>query len=326
MRNDISTPKASPFLEQVRQVILCKHYSIKTEHTYLRWIKNFIHFHNKRHPLDMGADEVGAYLNHLAIDRHVAPATQRTALNALVFMYREVLKRPIEEAISFTYANKPPRIPTVFSHQEASAVLEQLEGHHYVMAALLYGAGLRVMECVRLRIKDVDFNLKQLIVRNGKGNKDRVTPLPEKIIPRLQQAIAHAQKLHAYDLAEGYGAVYLPYALSRKYPSAATEPAWQYVFPARQRAVDPRSEIVRRHHIGEQSLQRAVKRAIKLAGIDKQASCHTFRHSFATRLLEMNYDIRTVQTLLGHADVKTTEIYTHVVGRGALAVTSPLDI
>ena len=326
MRNDISTPNTSPFLEQVRQVILCKHYSIKTEHTYLRWIKNFIHFHNKRHPLDMGADEVGAYLNHLAIDRHVAPATQRTALNALVFMYREVLKRPIEEAISFTYANKPPRIPTVFSHQEASAVLAQLEDHYYVMAALLYGAGLRVMECVRLRIKDVDFNLKQLVVRNGKGNKDRVTPLPEKIIPRLQQAIAHAKKLQAYDLAEGYGAVYLPYALSRKYPNAATELAWQYVFPARQRAVDPRSEIVRRHHIGEQSLQRAVKRAIKLAGIDKQASCHTFRHSFATRLLEMNYDIRTVQTLLGHADVKTTEIYTHVIGRGALAVTSPLDI
>lgn len=326
MRNDISTPKSSPFLEQVRQVILCKHYSIKTEHTYLRWIKNFIHFHNKRHPQDMGPDEIGAYLNHLAIDRGVAPATQRTALNALVFLYREVLKRPIEEAISFTYANKPPRIPTVFSHQEASAVLEQLEGRHYLMAALLYGAGLRVMECVRLRIKDVDFNVKQLVVRDGKGNKDRVTPLPEKIIPLLQKAIEHAQKLHNYDLAEGYGEVYLPYALYRKYPNAATELAWQYVFPAKQRAVDPRSEIIRRHHIGEQSLQRAVKRAIKLAGIHKQASCHTFRHSFATRLLEMNYDIRTVQTLLGHADVKTTEIYTHVVGRGALAVTSPLDI
>ena len=326
MRNDISIPKSSPFLEQVRQVILCKHYSIKTEHTYLRWIKNFIHFHNKRHPLDMGADEVGAYLNHLAIDRHVAPATQRTALNALVFLYREVLKQPIEEAISFTYANKAPRIPTVFSHQEASAVLEQLEDRHYVMAALLYGAGLRVMECVRLRVKDVDFNVKQLVVRNGKGNKDRVTPLPEKIIPLLQQAIEHAQQLHAYDLAEGYGEVYLPYALSRKYPNAATELAWQYVFPASQRAVDPRSEIIRRHHVGEQSLQRAVKQAIKRAGIHKQASCHTFRHSFATRLLEMNYDIRTVQTLLGHADVKTTEIYTHVVGRGALAVTSPLDI
>jgi integron integrase len=241
-------------------------------------------------------------------------------------MYREVLKRPIEEAISFTYANKPPRIPTVFSHQEASAVLEQLEDRHYIMAALLYGAGLRVMECVRLRIKDVDFSLKQLVVRNGKGNKDRVTPLPEKIIPLLQQAIEHAQRLHVYDLSEGYGEVYLPYALSRKYPNAATELAWQYVFPARQRAVDPRSELIRRHHVGEQSLQRAVKRAIKRAGIHKQASCHTFRHSFATRLLEMNYDIRTVQTLLGHADVKTTEIYTHLVGRGALAVTSPLDI
>ena len=326
MRNEISTPKSSPFLEQVRQVILCKHYSIKTEHTYLRWINNFIHFHNKRHPQDMGADEVGAYLNHLAIDRCVAPATQRTALNALVFLYREVLKRPIEEAISFTYANKAPRIPTVFSHQEASAVLAQLKGRHYVMAALLYGAGLRVMECVRLRIKDVDFNVKQLVVRNGKGNKDRVTPLPEKIIPHLQKAIEHAQQLHTYDLAEGCGEVYLPYALHRKYPNAATELAWQYVFPAGHRAVDPRSEVIRRHHIGEQSLQRAVKGAIKRSGIHKQASCHTFRHSFATRLLEMNYDIRTVQTLLGHADVKTTEIYTHVVGRGALAVTSPLDI
>ncbi len=326
MRNDISTPKASPFLEQVRQVILCKHYSIKTEHTYLRWIKNYIHFHNKRHPQDMGANEIGTYLNHLAIDRHVAPATQRTALNALVFMYREVLKQPVDDAISFKYSQKAPRIPTVFSHQEASTVLEQLEGRHYVMAALLYGAGLRVMECVRLRIKDVDFTLKQLVVRNGKGSKDRVTPLPEKTIPHLRQAIAQAQKLHSYDVDEGYGEVYLPFALSRKYPNAATELAWQYVFPASQRAVDPRSEIIRRHHIGEQSLQRAVKQAIKRAGIHKQASCHTFRHSFATRLLEMNYDIRTVQTLLGHADVKTTEIYTHVVGRGALAVTSPLDI
>ena len=253
-------------------------------------------------------------------------ATQRTALNALVFMYSEVLKRPIEESIAFTYAHKTPRIPTVFSHQKASAVLEQLEGQHYAMAALLYGAGLRVMECVRLRIKDVDFTLKQLVVRNGKGGKDRATPLPEKIAPLLQQAIEQAQKLHAYDLSEGYGAVYLPFALARKYSNAATELAWQYVFPARQRAVDPRSELIRRHHVGEQSLQLAVKRAIKRAGIHKQASCHTFRHSFAARLLEMNYDIRTVQTLLGHANVKTTEIYTHVVGRGALAVTSPLDI
>ena len=326
MRNDISTPQTSPFLEQVRQVVRCKNYSIKTEHTYLQWIRSYIHFHKKRHPQDMGANEVGAYLNHLAIERNVAPSTQRTALNALIFMYREVLKQPIEEAIDFSYSRKAPRIPTVFSHQEASAVLAQLQGMHYVMAALLYGSGLRVMECVRLRVKDVDFNVKQLIVRNGKGSKDRVTPIPEKLIPNLQNAIEQVQRLHDYDVSEGFGAVYLPHALDRKYPNAATELAWQYVFPAKHRAVDPRSEIIRRHHVGEQSLQRSVKRAIKQAGIHKQASCHTFRHSFATRLLEMNYDIRTVQTLLGHADVKTTEIYTHVVGRGALAVTSPLDM
>ena len=326
MHNEISLPQASPFLEQVRQVIRCKNYSIKTEKTYLTWIRSFIYFHNKRHPKDMGANEVGAYLSHLAVERNVAPSTQRTALNALVFMYRDVLNNPMEDSINFSYSQKAPRIPTVFTHQEACAVLEQLRSKNYLMAALLYGAGLRVMECVRLRIKDIDFALRQLIVRNGKGNKDRVTPIPEKIIPDLKHAIEHAQKLHDYDLSEGYGEVFLPYALDRKYPSAATELAWQYIFPAGHRSVDPRSGLVRRHHVGEQSLQRAVKKAIKKAGIQKQASCHTFRHSFATRLLEMNYDIRTVQTLLGHADVKTTEIYTHVIGRGALAVTSPLDL
>ena len=326
MYNEISLPQSSPFLEQVRQLIRCKNYSIKTEKTYLHWIRSYIFFHNKRHPKDMGAAEVGAYLNYLAVEKNVAPSTQRTALNALVFMYRDVLNTPMDDAIDFKYSKKSPRIPTVFSHQEAYAVLGHLEGMHYIMAALLYGAGLRVMECVRLRVKDIDFALKQLIVRNGKGNKDRVTPIPKKIVDGLHKAIEHAEKLHNFDVSEGYGEVYLPHALDRKYPSAAKELAWQYVFPAAHRSVDPRSGVNRRHHVGERSLQRAVKQAIKLAGIRKQASCHTFRHSFATRLLEMNYDIRTVQTLLGHADVKTTEIYTHVLGRGALAVTSPLDI
>ena len=326
MRNEISLPQSSPFLESVRIVIRSKNYSIKTEHTYLKWVRHFIQFHNKRHPQDMGALEIESYLSHLAVERNVAPATQRVALNALVFMYRHVLQAPIEEKISFTYSQKAPRIPTVFSHDEACRVLDQLNGMHHTMAALLYGTGLRVMECTRLRIKDVDFALKQIIVRNGKGNKDRVAPIPTKITVDLQQAIEHAKKLHAFDLSEGHGEVYLPHALARKYPNAPKEIAWQYVFPAGKRSVDPRSSVIRRHHIGEQSLQRAVKQAIKNANIYKQASCHTFRHSFATRLLEMNYDIRTVQTLLGHSDVKTTEIYTHVVGRGALAVTSPLDI
>lgn len=326
MFSDISLPYSSPFLEQVRQVIRCKNYSIKTERTYITWIRHFINFHQKRHPGDMGVNEVEAFLNYLALERNVAPSTQRTALNALVFLYREVLKKPIEEQISFTYSKKSPRIPTVFSHAEACAVLAQLDGMNYLMAALLYGTGLRVMECVRLRIKDIDFGLNQLVVRNGKGNKDRVAPIPEKLTKDLRSTIEHAKKLHAFDISEGYGEVYLPYALERKYANAASEFAWQYVFPARQRSVDPRSGVIRRHHIGERSLQRAVKRAIGKAGIFKQASCHTFRHSFATRLLEMNYDIRTVQTLLGHSDVKTTEIYTHVVGRGALGVTSPLDI
>ncbi|HBC55792.1 MAG TPA: integron integrase, partial [Gammaproteobacteria bacterium] len=209
---------------------------------------------------------------------------------------------------------------------EANRVLAHLHGRHQLMAGLLYGAGLRVMECVRLRVKDVDFGLQQIIVREGKGNKERVVPLPTGLQTALRSAIQHVVKLHEFDLAEGFGDVYLPYSLARKYPRAGRELAWQYLFPADHRSVDPRSGVARRHHVGEQSLQRAVKKAIAKAHINKQASCHTFRHSFATRLLELNYDIRTVQTILGHADVKTTEIYTHVLGKGALAVTSPLDM
>lgn len=326
MHRDLSLPQSSPFLEQVRQVIRTKNYSIRTEQTYLKWIRSFIYFHKKRHPKEMGAAEIETYLSYLAVERSVAPATQRVALNALVFMYRYVLNDPLSDQINFKHSNKSPRIPTVFTHEEAKTVLEQLSGQHYLMAALLYGTGLRVMECVRLRIKDIDFGLRRIIVRDGKGGKDRCVPIPEKIQSHLMSAVTHVERLHEFDVCEGYGAVYLPYALERKYPNANKEIAWQYLFPAAQRSRDPRSGMMRRHHVGEQSLQRAVKKAIMKVGIKKQASCHTFRHSFATRLLEHHYDIRTVQTLLGHTDVRTTEIYTHVLGKGALAVTSPLDI
>ena len=326
MYRDLSLPQSSPFLEQVRQVMRAKHYSIRTEQTYLHWIRGFIIFHNKRHPSEMGAEEIQSYLSHLAIERHVAPATQKIALNALVFLYKQVLDYDLEGQIAFAYSKRSPRIPTVFTHEEANRVLAHLHGRHQLMAGLLYGAGLRVMECVRLRVKDVDFGLQQIIVREGKGNKERVVPLPTGLQTALRSAIQHVVKLHEFDLAEGFGDVYLPYSLARKYPRAGRELAWQYLFPADHRSVDPRSGVARRHHVGEQSLQRAVKKAIAKAHINKQASCHTFRHSFATRLLELNYDIRTVQTILGHADVKTTEIYTHVLGKGALAVTSPLDM
>lgn len=312
-------------LDQMRLVLRLKHLSVRTEHAYINWAKRFIVFHGKRHPKDMGAEEIRAFLTHLALHRHVAASTQNVALNALLFLYRDVLKQEFPDPGAFERAKRPRRLPTVFTQAEVAAILAQLAGVHYLMASLLYGAGLRLMECLRLRVKDVDCAYHQIVVRSGKGEQDRVTMLPRIIEDALQRHLAAVKRLHEADLAEGYGEVYLPYAFASKDHHAGTSWVWQYVFPASKRSVDPRSRVERRHHISETMLQRAVKDAIGQAGIPKRGSCHTLRHSFATHLLEAGYDIRTVQELLGHKDVKTTMIYTHALNRGAKAVRSPLD-
>lgn len=311
-------------LDQMRDVLQTQHYSIRTENAYVDWARRFILFHHKRHPKDMGQAEVEAFLTHLAVERHVAASTQNQALSALLFLYKAVLHQEIV-AVDAVRARKPKHLPTVLTKAEALRVLQAMVGVPQLMAKLLYGTGMRALECARLRVKDVDFAQRMLLVREGKGEKDRVTMLPEHVVAPLQEHLARVQQVHAADLAAGYGAVYLPYALERKYPNANREWGWQYVFPAKSRAVDPRTGHVRRHHMDESSLQKAVRAAARLAGIDKPATCHTFRHSFATHLLEAGYDIRTVQELLGHRDVKTTMIYTHVLNRGAKAVRSPLD-
>ncbi len=312
-------------LDQMRQVIRLKHMSIRTEEAYVGWVRRFILFHHKRHPTDMGAEEIRAFLIHLAVQGKVAASTQNGALNALVFLYRHVLKQPFPEIGEIERAKRPRRVPTVFTAEEATAVLAQLTGVHRLMATLLYGSGLRLMECVRLRVKDVDYAYHQIIVRDGKGEQDRITVLPRAVEEPLQRHLARIKLLHAEDLVEGYGEVYLPYALARKYPQAGTDWMWQYVFPAGRRGRDPRSGIERRHHRSASWLQKAVKQAIRRAGVQKHGSCHTFRHSFATHLLENGYDIRTVQELLGHKDVSTTMVYTHVLQRGGKGVRSPLD-
>ncbi len=312
-------------LDRVREAIRLKHYSIRTEEAYVYWIKRYIFFHNKRHPREMGAPEIEAFLTHLAVKENVAASTQNQALSALLFLYREVLHQDLDFPIDAVRAKRPKRLPTVLTREEVRKVLGQLSGTHRLMAQLLYGSGLRLMECVRLRVKDVDFAQHLIVVRDGKGEKDRVTMLPESLVESLQVHLQSVRLLHEEDLARGYGAVYLPYALERKYPNAGREWIWQYVFPASKLSKDPRSGEVRRHHIHESSLQKAVRKAAQLAGLPKRVTCHTFRHSFATHLLEAGYDIRTVQELLGHKDVRTTMIYTHVLNRGRLAVRSPLD-
>ena len=312
-------------LDQVQAVLRVKHYSIRTERVYLDWIKRYILFHDKTHPAQMGAAEVEAFLSHLAVAGRVAAATQNQAKSALLFLYREVLAVELPWLDNVTQAKMPQRLPVVLTASEVKSVLNRLEGTLWLMASLLYGGGLRLMECVRLRVKDVDFEMRQVTVREGKGFKDRVTMLPESSIAPLQAHLARVKALHDEDVAAGYGAVYLPYALDKKYPNAAKEWGWQYVFPARGLSLDPRSGVTRRHHVDEKSLQRAVKRAAQQAGIAKQVTPHTFRHSFATHLLQSGYDIRTVQELLGHKDVQTTMIYTHVLNRGGKGVQSPLD-
>ena len=273
----------------------------------------------------MGAPEIRAFLIQLAVQGQVAASTQNVALQALLFLYRHVLKQPFPALGEIEHAKKSRRVPVVFARQEVTKVLAQLVGIPHLMASLLYGAGLRLMECVRLRVKDIDFAYRQLTVRDGKGAQDRVTMLPQSLEEALQRQLARTKLLHEEDLAAGYGEVYLPYAFARKDPHAGTSWEWQYVFPASKRSIDPRSGQERRHHISETVLQKAVKQAIRQAGLDKRGSCHTLRHSFATHLLEDGYDIRTVQELLGHKDVRTTMIYTHVLQRGGRGVCSPLD-
>jgi integron integrase len=313
-------------LDLVRNTIRLKHYSIRTERAYIDWIRRFILFHHKRHPASMGAPEISAFLSHLAVEGKVAASTQTQALSAIVFLYREVLKRDVGSLGEVARAKRPERLPVVFSRAEVRGVLAHLDGAHWLMASLLYGAGLRLMECIRLRVKDIDFAYRQILVRDGKGQKDRVTMLPQALVEPLKHQLEKAKVLHEQDLTEGFGQVYPPFALDRKYAQASREWGWQYVFPARRRSIDPRSGKERRHHIDEKALQEAVKKAVRAANILKPGSCHTFRHSFATHLLEAGYDIRTVQELLGHKDVRTTMIYTHVLNRGGKGARSPLDM
>ena len=317
-------PKPEKLLDQVRDVLRLKHYSIRTENAYVDWIRRFILFHHRRHPSEMGAPEVQAFLTHLAVKENVAASTQNQALSALLFLYREVLHQDLGP-INALRAQKPKRLPTVLTREEVRRVITQMSGTHRLMAQLLYGAGLRLMECLRLRVKDIDFEYKTITVRDGKGEEDRVTMLPNSLIAPLQEHLQRVKRLHEEDLAKGYGAVYLSDALERKYPTANRDWLWQYVFPSDRLSVDPRSGVVRRHHLSESNLQRAVRQAAQKAGLQKRVTCHTLRHSFATHLLENGYDIRTVQELLGHKDVRTTMIYTHVLQRGGLAVRSPLD-
>lgn len=314
----------SPFLQEVRVAIRLRHYSIRTESCYLDWIKRFILFHGKRHPRDMADSEVRAFLTHLALNRNVAPATQNQALNALNFLYKVVLERPLGKSIGFTRAKKKQKLPVVLSRDEVHSLLRELNGQQWLAACLMYGSGLRLMECMRLRVMHLDFEHRAVRVINGKGGKDRVVTLADELVLPLRRHLEQVRNTHDKDLTDGYGEVYLPYALARKYPNAARQWAWQYIFPASQRSEDPRSAVMRRHHFGEQAVQRAIKQALHRAGIDKPASCHSLRHSFATHLLERGMDIRTVQEQLGHSDVRTTQIYTHVMNRGGNAVVSPL--
>ena len=321
----VPNPKAR-LLDQVREVLRLKHYSIRTEEAYVQWIKGSSFFHGKRYPKDMGARAIETFLTDLAVRGKVAASTQNQALNALVFLYKEVLHIDLGE-FEAVRAKRPQRLPVVLTKAEASKLLAAMKpGTVGLMVRLLYGTGMRLMECVRLRVKDVMFEENQIVVRDGKGAKDRVTMLPSSVKAELEAHLERVKLLHQSDLKAGGGEVYLPEALARKYSQAAREWGWQYVFPAVHFSLDPRSGKMRRHHASETSLQRALKEAVRLAGITKPANCHSLRHSFATRLLECGYDIRTVQELLGHKDVSTTQIYTHVMQKPGIGVRSPLDV
>jgi integron integrase len=312
-------------IDRFREAIRALHYSRRTEKTYWYWIRWFIFFHGKRHPAELGAAEVSAFLSWLATERNVAAATQSQALSALLFLYQRVLGEELPWLSDLVRAQRPVRLPTVLSEAEVRRLLMNVEGVGALMVGLLYGSGLRQIECLSLRMKDIDFPYRQILVRDGKGAKDRVTMLPENLVQPLQAHLGKMRLLHRRDLDEGYGEVSLPFALARKYPRAGCQWAWQFVFPSANRSVDPETGVIRRHHVHPDTLGRIVKRAAERAGIVKPVSCHTLRHSFATHLLERGHDIRTVQELLGHSDVSTTMIYTHVMNRGARGVKSPLE-
>ncbi|MGZ3621207.1 MAG: integron integrase [Usitatibacter sp.] len=323
---EIDAPQASPrLLEKLRQRIRFRHYSLRTERTYAHWVKRFVHFHDLRHPGEMGAAEVTAFLSSLATEGNVAASTQNQALSAILFLYKEVLGIELPWLDEVHRAKKPRRLPTVLTQSEVRSLLAHVEGVHGLLARLLYGTGMRLMEGVRLRVKDLDLERREVVVRHGKGGRDRVTVLPAALVPPLREHLSRIHEWFTADRAIGLAGVELPYAYERKNPSAGKRWGWQWVFPSHELSIDPRSGTKRRHHIYEQGLQRAIYRAAFAARIDKPVSSHTLRHSFATHLMEAGYDIRTVQELLGHKDVSTTMIYTHVLNRGGRGVVSPLD-
>ena len=319
-------PPPRKLLDRVRDRIRVKHYSYRTEETYVQWIRRFILFHNKRHPNEMGGDEVNGFLTHLAVNENVAASTQNQALSAILFLYREVLELELGLNLDAVRAKRPRSLPTVLTVAETLEILKNLTGIYQIIAKLLYGSGLRLNEALQLRVKDLDFAQQQIMVRDSKGMESRVTMLPRNVIEQLQEHLQIVKRTHQQDLARGYGEVNLPFALSKKYPNAGKEWIWQYVFPSSAITKAPRSELICRYHIHETGIQKALKQAVKSAKIEKRVGCHTFRHSFATHLLQNGYDIRTVQELLGHKDVKTTMIYTHVLNRGGKGVISPLDL
>lgn len=321
--NTISKP--IPLIEQLCDRLRARKYSIRTEQAYVQWVKRFIFFHNKRHPSQMGRVEIEAFLVWLAVEQNMSAASQNQALAALLFFYKDVLHHPAIELEDIIRAKESTRMPTVLTVLETQKILSHLDGLAGLMIQLLYGTGMRLMECVRLRVKDMDFETNTITIRDGKGNKDRVTMLPSSLVFPLKEHLIQVKQNHSIDMQKGYGKVYLPDALERKYPYASQEWGWQYVFPAAKLSVDPRSSLVRRHHIDEKMLQRHVKHAATKAEMTKPVTPHTFRHSFATHLLQAGYDIRTVQELLGHSDVRTTMIYTHILNRGGKGVISPLD-
>jgi len=317
--------RVSELMDQLQQALRSRHYSRRTEQAYSLWVRRFIRFHHVRHPAEMGETEINAFLTHLAVEQHVSASTQTQALSALLFLYRHVLDRAVGDLGAVIRARKPQHLPVVLTRDEVKAVLAHLDGDAWLMAALMYGGGLRLTECLRLRVQDIDFARGEITVRDGKGGKDRVTMLPQSIKTPLQAHLRTVKRQHELDLAAGWGRVQLPDALERKYPKAPSDWRWQWVFPQGGRWRKARTGEQGRHHVHETILQRAVKEAVTTAGVAKRAGCHTLRHSFATHLLEAGYDIRTIQELLGHKDVRTTMIYTHVLNRGGLGVRSPAD-
>jgi integron integrase len=312
-------------LDQLRELIRTKHLSIRTEKTYVQWAKRFILYHNKTHPAKMGPAEINQYLTFLAVKKNVAAATQNQALNAIVFMYKHLIGKDIRQIGDYIRAKRSQKMPVVLSKDEANLLFKRLSGVYKLIAGLLYGSGLRIMECMRLRIKDIDFKYKSITVRDGKGRKDRITILPDIITHRLKLQIEKAKIIHSQDLNDGHGTIYLPFAIERKYKNAGKDWRWQFVFPAPNLSTDPRTGIKRRHHLSENRMQREIHIAVKNSGVPKPASFHTLRHSFATELLASGYDIRTAQELLGHKNLNTTMIYTHILKKGGYGVKSPLD-